>query len=48
MTAAMSAYSHVLIGYGAAGAALAWYTWRVVARGRKLSRQVPDEEKPWL
>ena len=44
----MSAYGHVLIGYGATAAALVWFSWRVVSRGRRLSRQVPDQDKPWL
>ncbi|MCU1345579.1 MAG: hypothetical protein JWL70_1845 [Acidimicrobiia bacterium] len=48
MIAALSAYGHVLVGYVASGAALAWFSWRVIARGRKLARQVPDEDKPWL
>jgi len=32
-----------LITFGAV-AALAW---RVIARGRSLARQLPDEDKPW-
>jgi hypothetical protein len=48
MIAALSAYGHVLVGYGIAGIGLGWFSWRVIARGRKLARQVPDEDKPWL
>jgi hypothetical protein len=48
MIAALSAYGHVLVGYGITAVALAWFSWRVIARGRKLGRQIPDEDKPWL
>ena len=48
MILALSAYGHVLVGYVIAGSALGWFSWWVIARGRKLARQVPDEDKPWL
>jgi hypothetical protein len=48
MILALDAYGHVLIGYVVTGLALGGFTWRVLSRGRRLARQVPDEEKPWL
>ena len=33
--------------YVAAFGAAALMAWRVLRRGRQLSRQLPDEDKPW-
>jgi hypothetical protein len=33
--------------YLASFGAVAVLAWRVVRRGRELSAQVPDEDKPW-
>ena len=48
MMATLSAYGHVLVGYGLTAGLLGAFTWRLMARGRRLARQVPDEEKPWI
>lgn len=39
--------SYVAAGYGVTAAALALYAWRILRRGRSLSRDLPDEERPW-
>jgi len=40
--------SYVLIGYPLAVAALAGYTVWVLVRGRRLSRQVPEQQRRWM
>ena len=44
---ALSAFGDVIVGYVVSFGALALLGWRTVARGRALSTQVPDEDKPW-
>jgi hypothetical protein len=41
----MSGY--VAGGWGATAGILALYVWRVLRRGRMLSRSLPEEEKTW-
>ena len=38
---------YVAGGYGVTTVVLVLYTWRVIRRGRALSRTLPDEEKTW-
>lgn len=38
----------LVFGYGGALGAVGIYAWRVVARGRRLARDISDDEKPWL
>ena len=40
--------SYVLVGYPLAVASLLGYTLWVLARGRRLSRQVPEEHRRWM
>lgn len=37
----------ILTCYIASFAAVAVLAWRILRRGRALSAQVPDEDKPW-
>ena len=41
----MSGY--VLAGYGVTVAVLALYALKVVRRGRKLTRSLPEDERTW-
>jgi hypothetical protein len=34
-------------GYVLVLGSFAVYAWRLLARGRKLAEQLPDEDKPW-
>ena len=43
-----SYWGYVIAGYGVAAAAIGGYTVRVILRGRRLSRQVPPEQRRWL
>lgn len=38
---------YVLGVYAVTFAGIGLYTWRVLARARKVARQVPVEERPW-
>jgi CcmD family protein len=38
---------YLIAGYGVTFLALGAYAWRVVARGRALSRELPPEERRW-
>jgi len=38
---------YLIAGYGVTFAALGAYAWRVLARGRALSRELPPEERRW-
>jgi hypothetical protein len=44
---AMTHAGYVAAGWLGAGALLAGYAASVIRRGRKLSRQVPPEERRW-
>lgn len=48
MIAGLSAYQHVIVGYLVTAALIGGYVARVLQRGRRLARQVPDEDKPWI
>jgi hypothetical protein len=37
----------IIAGWGLGLAAIGVFTWRMLARGRRLADQVPDEETPW-
>lgn len=39
--------SYVAAGYGVTAALLAAYAWRMLRRGRSLTRDLPEEERPW-
>lgn len=39
--------SYVWAGYGVTAFGLAAYVWRVLHRGRVLSRSLPPEERTW-
>ncbi|HWG73318.1 MAG TPA: hypothetical protein VG184_04590 [Acidimicrobiales bacterium] len=39
--------AYVAGGWGAAVVIVSLYAWRVVHRGRVLSRSLPDEERTW-
>ena len=41
-------YGSVLTGWGLTIAGIIAYTVALVARGRRLSRQVPPEERRWM
>ena len=41
-------WNFVGAGYGVAAVAIAGYVVHLIRRGRKLSRQVPPEERRWL
>ncbi len=41
-------WNFVGAGYGVAAVAIGGYVVHLVRRGRKLSRQVPPEERRWL
>jgi hypothetical protein len=45
---ALSTFGDVIVGYVLTGVALAVLAWRILARGKTLSAQVPDEDKPWI
>jgi heme exporter protein CcmD len=38
----------VLSAWGVTAVSLALYTVRVLSRGRRLSRQVPEERRRWM
>lgn len=42
-----SSWLYVGLGWGVSAGALVGYAALVVARGRRLSRQVPPEERRW-
>ena len=44
----MSNWGYIVLGWGATGAMLAAYATRLLARGRALSRQVPEEKRRWM
>jgi hypothetical protein len=44
---ALSTFGDVILGYLVTAVVLTTVAWRVVARGRALAAQVPDEDKPW-
>ncbi len=44
----MSNWGYIVLGWGATGGVLAAYAMRLVARGRSLSRQVPEEKRRWM
>ena len=37
----------VVGGYVLVLGSFAAYSWRIISRGRKLARRLPDEVKPW-
>jgi hypothetical protein len=37
----------ILVGYGLVFGATGLYALHLIRRGRNLSRQLPDEERPW-
>jgi hypothetical protein len=37
----------IFAGYGIVAVTLSAYAWRVLSRGRKLSRQVPEDRRRW-
>jgi hypothetical protein len=39
--------SYAVAGYALTFAALAAYSWRLLARGRRLARTLPPEERTW-
>ena len=39
--------SYVAAGYGVTAVAVAAYAWRILRRGRALSRSLPAEERTW-
>ena len=43
----MTYAGYVAAGYGITFALVAGYVWRVLARGRALSRSLPPEERRW-
>jgi heme exporter protein CcmD len=43
----MTHAGYLVAGYGITFVALGAYAWRVVARGRALSRALPPEERRW-
>lgn len=43
----MTYAGYVFAGYGITFVALGAYAWRIVARGRALSRALPPEERRW-
>jgi hypothetical protein len=45
---AFSDWVDVGVGYGLTFAAIAVLAARVLLKGRRLSRIVPDEDKPWV
>lgn len=44
----MSHTGYVALGYVTVVGSLAAYGWWILRRGRRLSRQVPAEERRWL
>ena len=44
----MSHTAMILFGYAVVIVGVAGYAGRIVARGRRLARQLPDEAKPWI
>ena len=44
----MSTAGYIAIGWIAVLGGIGLYATRIVVRGRHLSRQVPDEDKPWI
>lgn len=47
-TLAMSSAGYIIAGYAATVVVLGGYALRLVARGRRLSRQVPPEDRRWM
>lgn len=45
---ARSELGWLIVGYGGALGAVGFYARRVVLRGRRLAREIPDADKPWL
>lgn len=43
----MNDWPYLVIGWGVSLVALGVYASRLVARGRRLGRLVPDEDKSW-
>ena len=37
----------ILLGYGLVLGTMAAYATHLLARGRRLARRLPDEDKPW-
>jgi hypothetical protein len=48
MIVAFDTFTDVIFGYVVSFGAIAVVAWRIIHRGRVLSRQVPDEDKSWL
>ena len=44
----MTDAGYLLAGWGISLAALAVYAVRLMVRGRKLSRQVPEDQRRWI
>lgn len=38
----------IVVGYVVMVAALGFYAWRTVRRGRRLARQLPPDERRWM
>ena len=45
---AASKWPLVIAAWGAAALVFGLYTWSVLRRGRRLSRQVPPESRRWM
>jgi hypothetical protein len=39
--------SYVIAGYGVTLVLGALYAWRTLRQGRRLTRDLPEEERPW-
>ncbi len=44
----MSNWGYIVLGWSATGAVLTAYAMRLMARGRALSRQVPEGKRRWM
>lgn len=44
----MSATAYIVAAWVGTFGAVALYAWSLLRRGRRLSRQVPEEERRWM
>jgi hypothetical protein len=48
VTTDYDSWATVIAGYVIVFGSIGAFAWRIIARGRKLARQVPDDQKPWV
>ena len=44
----MSDWGYIVLGWAATGGAVTLYSLRVLLRGRRLSRTVPEGQRRWM